>query len=70
LELSLTKGLRPALALVEKKFQELDALILQFGNTDAGTAMIAARKDARIQKGHNGGTDEAAKKPSEPVKPA
>ncbi len=34
----------------------------------AGKAMIAAWKDARVQKGQNGGDDE--KKPAEPVKPA
>lgn len=62
---ALTKGFRPAFALVEKKFQELDALILQFGKTHAGKAMIAAWKDARIQKGLNG--DDAPKKPAVPV---
>ncbi|MBL9180723.1 MAG: hypothetical protein JNN17_01165 [Verrucomicrobiaceae bacterium] len=67
---ALTKGLRPAFALVEKKFQELDALILQFGKTEAGKAMIAAWKDARVQKGMNGGEDKTEKKPAEPVKPA
>lgn len=67
---ALTKGLRLAFALVEKKFQELDALILQFGKTDAGKAMITAWKDARIQKGLNGGADKTEKKPAEPVKPA
>jgi hypothetical protein len=68
---ALTKGFRPAFALVEKKFKELDALIIQFGKTDAGKAMIAAWKDARIQKGQNGGGDEDKdEKPAEPVKPA
>ena len=67
---ALTKGFRPAFALVEKKFKELDGLILQFGKTDAGKAMIAAWKDARIQKGQGGGGDNEEKKPAEPVKPA
>jgi len=65
---ALTKGFRPAFNLVEKKFKELDGLIIQFGKTDAGKGMIAAWKDARVQKGQNGGDDE--KKPAEPVKPA
>ncbi len=64
---ALTKGFRPAFALVEKKFKELDGLILQFGKTPPGKAMIAAWKDARIQKGLNG--DDDKKKPVEPVKP-
>lgn len=64
---ALTKGLRPAFALVEKKFKELDGLIIQFGKTDAGKAMIAAWKDARIQKGLNGDSED--KKTAEPTKP-
>ncbi|HEX7260419.1 MAG TPA: hypothetical protein VF258_01265, partial [Luteolibacter sp.] len=51
---ALTKGFRPAFSLVEKKFGELDALIIQFGTTPAGNSMIAAWNDARIQKGNNG----------------
>ena len=51
---ALTRGFRPAFALVERKFGELDALILQFGNTPAGRSMIAAWKDARLRKGANG----------------
>lgn len=46
----LTKGFRPAFTLLEKKFGELDALIIQFGTTPAGKSMIAAREDARVQK--------------------
>lgn len=53
---ALTKGFRPAFALVEKKFSELDALILQFGTTPAGKSLIAAWNDARVQKGNNGPT--------------
>ncbi|MFN0077788.1 MAG: hypothetical protein ACKVY0_15130 [Prosthecobacter sp.] len=66
---ALTKGFRPAFALVEKKFKELDGLILQFGKTATGKSMIAAWKDARVQKGQANG-DEEEKKPAEPVKPA
>lgn len=66
---ALTKGFRPAFNLVEKKFKELDGLILQFGKTDAGKAMIAAWKDARIQKGQGSAGDDEEKKPAEPVKP-
>lgn len=58
---ALTKGFRPAFALVEKKFAELDALIIQFGTSPAGKAMIAAWEDARVQKGNNG--------PATPVAP-
>ncbi len=67
---ALTKDFRPAFNLVEKKFKELDGLIIQFGKTDAGKAMIAAWKDARVQKGQNGGDEDDEKKPAEPVKPA
>lgn len=47
---ALTKGVR------EKKFGELDALIIQVGTTPAGKSLIAAWNDARIQKGNNGPT--------------
>jgi len=57
---ALTKGFRPAFALVEKKFSELDSLIPQFGTTAAGKSMIATWHDARIQKGNNGPTPAAA----------
>jgi hypothetical protein len=63
-----TKGLRSAFAVVEKKFKELDSLILQFGKTQAGKSMITTWKDARIQKGMNGDSED--KKPAEPSKPA
>lgn len=48
---ALTKGMTQAFALVEMKFGEMDAIILQFAGTVAGREMIAAWKDARIQKG-------------------
>ena len=67
---ALTQGFRPAFSLVEKKFKELDGLILQFGKAATGKAMIAAWKDARLQKGLNGGGEDDATKPAEPVKPA
>jgi hypothetical protein len=57
---ALTKGFRPAFSLIEKKFGELDALIIQFGTTPAGNSMIAAWNDARIQKGNNGSTSAPA----------
>jgi hypothetical protein len=66
---ALTKGMRPAFALVEKKFKELDGLILQHGKTDAGKGMIATWKGARLQKGLNG-DDEAKAKTAQPVNPA
>ena len=58
---ALTKGFRPAFNLVEKKFRQLDSLIIQFGKTPAGAQMVAEWKDARIQKGNNG--------PDEPAVP-
>ncbi len=51
---ALAKGFRPAFSLVERKFSELDALIIQFGTTPTGKDMIAAWDDARVQKGNNG----------------
>jgi hypothetical protein len=51
---ALTKGFRSAFNLVEKKFKQLDALILQFDITPAGAQMVAEWKDARLQKGSNG----------------
>ncbi len=59
---ALTKGFRPAFALVERKFTELDRLIVQFATNDAGRALIAAWRDARIQKGANADGDK--KKPA------
>jgi len=64
----LTKGLRPAFNLVEAKFTELEALMVQFRKTEAGRAMIAAWDDARIQKGANGGKDPTAPAPPAPEK--
>lgn len=43
-----------AFNLVEKKCNQLDSLIIQFGVTPAGAQMVAEWKDARIQKGSNG----------------
>ena len=57
---ALTKGFRPAFNLVEKKFRQLDSLIIQFGATPAGAQMVAEWKDARIQKGSNGPNEPAA----------
>lgn len=65
---ALTRGFRPAFALVERKFGELDALILQFGGTPAGRSMIAAWKDARLHKGANGPAPAPA--PVAPTPPA
>jgi hypothetical protein len=48
---ALTKGFRPAFALVERKFKELDGLILQYRKTAPGRALIAAWKAARVIKG-------------------
>ena len=56
---ALTKGFRPAFNLVEKKFRQLDSLIIQFGATPAGAQRVAEWKDARIQKGSNGPNDPA-----------
>ena len=57
---ALTKGFRPAFNLVEKKFKQLDSLIIQFGATPAGAQMVAEWKDARIQKGSNSLIEPAA----------
>jgi hypothetical protein len=56
---ALTKGFRPAFNLVEKKFRQLDSLIIQFGATPAGAQRVAEWKDARIQTGSNGSDDPA-----------
>ena len=65
---ALTRGFRPAFAVVERKFGELDALILQFGTTPTGRSMIAAWKDARLHKGANGPGPAPA--PTPPAPPA
>ncbi len=65
---ALNKSLRPAFALVEMKFKELDSLILQYGKTPVGKAMIHTWSDARTQKGLNAAKD--PKKPGAPAKPA
>lgn len=44
----LTRQARPRFNALEKKFGELDDLILQFGKTAAGRAMIAAYQMARV----------------------
>jgi hypothetical protein len=58
---ALTRGFRPAFALVDKKFVEIEKLMPQFGTTDAGKAMIAAWKAARRIKdlGHGPQEEEA-----------
>lgn len=48
---ALTKGFPRAFGLVDDKFGELDSLIVQFAATESGRGMIAAWKDARLQKG-------------------
>ena len=55
---ALTKGFRPAISLTEKKFKDLDKLILQFGGTPAGKTLIAVWQNARIIKdaGHGPAT--------------
>lgn len=65
---ALNKGLRTAYAVVEMKFKDLDILIMQFGKTDAGKAMIAAWNDARIGKSPVVSND--TKKRSAPTKRA
>jgi hypothetical protein len=64
---ALTKGFRPAFALVEKKFGQLDSLIIQFGTTAAGKAMVSAWNDARVQKGQSNASRDA--KPAAPAAP-
>jgi hypothetical protein len=68
---ALTKGFRPAFNLVEKKFKEMDGLIIQFGTAATGKAMIAAWKDARVQKGAGSSvsTDEKPTDGNTPVPP-
>jgi hypothetical protein len=58
---ALTRGFRPAFALVDKKFVEIEKLMPQFGTTDAGKAMISAWKGARRIKdlGHGPQEEEA-----------
>lgn len=54
---ALTKGFRPAFNAVERKFVDLDKLILQFGKTAAGKTLIGDWNAARVIKdtGHTGG---------------
>jgi hypothetical protein len=63
---AMTKSLPSAFNIVEKKFGELDSLIVQYGKTATGQAMVTAWEEARIQKGNNG----PAKKPEAPAAPA
>lgn len=66
---ALTKGFRPAFKLAEKKFKDLDKLILQFRGTSLGKALIAAWKNARQVKdaGHGPGTPATPTPPPTPV---
>ncbi|MES2707260.1 MAG: hypothetical protein V4726_11730 [Verrucomicrobiota bacterium] len=64
---ALTKGLPQAFALVENKFGELDSLISQFGRADGGRGMIAAWKDARLQKGQHHRTEKESPAPGPPA---
>jgi len=45
---ALTQGFRPAFRLLDRKFAELDRLIVQFRVTEAGRALVAAWKAARL----------------------
>ena len=64
---ALTKGFGPAFSLVEKKFKELDKLIIQFGKNAEGRGLIAAWKDARVKKGANAPDDEEETPPAPPT---
>jgi hypothetical protein len=64
---ALTRGFRPAFALVERKFNELDSLILQFGGTTAGRSMIATWKHAHFHKGANAPNPTPAPAPPAPT---
>ena len=68
---ALTKGFRPAFSATEKKFAELDKLILQFGKTAAGKTLIADWNAARIIKntGHAGGGTPPPPAPPPPPNP-
>ena len=68
---ALTKGFRPAFSATEKKFAELDKLILQFGKTAAGKTLIADWNAARIIKntGHAGGGTPPPPTPPTPPNP-
>ena len=67
---SLTKGFRAAFSATEKKFAELDKPILQFRTTDAGKALAAAWKAARIIKGSASSGGSASPAPGAATPPA
>ncbi|HEY5894390.1 MAG TPA: hypothetical protein VIT91_14290 [Chthoniobacterales bacterium] len=60
---ALTNGFRPAFSIVEEKFKDLDKLILQFGGSEAGRGLVAAWKNARMQKGPGSGNGQPAPAP-------